>query len=265
MPRRARLRAAGIALHVIQRGNNRAACFYATDDYTYYLEHLDRFARRFRCAIHAYVLMTNHVHLLLTPEVADSASMLMKYLGQHYVQNVNQRYGRTGTLWEGRFKSCLAQSQTYVLECYRYVELNPVRAGMVAHPGQYRWSSYTANADGAASAMLTPHSEYLALGASCASRYEAYRALVAEEVDPTMTCAIRESTNGNVALGTAHFQAEVETMLQRRARRGVPGRPRAGDTTQADGAHGGSKTWSVPDSPALASGTLVKTKNVVCP
>jgi putative transposase len=246
MPRRARLRAAGIALHVIQRGNNRSACFYDTDDYAYYLEHLDRFARRFRCAIHAYVLMTNHVHLLLTPEEADGASMLMKFLGQHYVQHVNQRYGRTGTLWEGRFKSCLAQSQTYVLACYRYIELNPVRAGMVAHPGLYRWSSYAANADGAALAILKPHSEFLALGASATSRHEAYRALVAEELDPAMTYAIRESTNGNVALGTTRFQAEIETMLQRRARRGVPGRPRVGDT-------------------APASGTLVELKNVVCP
>ncbi len=246
MPRRARLRAAGIALHVIQRGNNRAACFHAHDDYAYYIEHLDRFARRFRCAIHAYVLMTNHVHLLLTPEEADSASMLMKYLGQHYVQHVNQRYGRTGTLWEGRFKSCLAQSQTYVLACYRYIELNPVRAGMVAHPGQYRWSSYRANAEGAALAMLTPHSEYLALGASSASRRDTYRALIGEGADPTMTGAIRESTNGNVVLGTASFQAEVETMLQRRARRGVPGRPRTGDTT--------------PEG-----GTPVRAKTVVCP
>jgi putative transposase len=249
MPRRARLRAAGIALHVIQRGNNRSACFYTADDYAYYLEHLDRFARRFRCAIHAYVLMTNHVHLLLTPEEADGASMLMKYLGQYYVHHVNQRYGRTGTLWEGRFKSCLAQSQTYVLACYRYIELNPVRAGMVAHPGKYRWSSYTANAVGASLETLTPHSEYLALGASAASRHEAYRALVAEGLDPKMTCAIRESTNGNVALGTTRFQVEIETMLQRRARRGVPGRPRVGDTKQAGGTRVGSKN----------------AKNVVCP
>ncbi len=139
-------------MHIIQRGNNRCACFHAADDYLYYLEHLDRFARRFGCAVHAYVLMTNHVHLLLTPDEADSASLLMKYLGQHYVQHINQRYGRTGTLWEGRFKSCLAQSQTYVLACHRYIEMNPVRAGMVAHPGQYRWSSYAVNADGAGSA-----------------------------------------------------------------------------------------------------------------
>ena len=246
MPRRARLRAAGIALHVIQRGNNRSACFYSADDYAYYLEHLGRFARRFRCAIHAYVLMTNHVHLLLTPEDADGVSLLMKHLGQHYVQHVNQLYGRTGTLWEGRFKSCLAQSQTYVLACYRYIEMNPLRAGMVTHPGNYRWSSYAANADGASTGMLTPHSEYLALGTSDATRREAYRSLVAEELDPVITCAIRESTNGNVALGTTRFQAEIEAMLQRRARRGVPGRPRSGDAEHAGRAH-------------------VESKNVVCP
>jgi putative transposase len=247
MPRRARLRAAGIALHVIQRGNNRSACFYAADDYTYYLEQLCRFARRFRCAIHAYVLMTNHVHLLLTPEDANGASLLMKYVGQYYVHHVNQTYRRTGTLWEGRFKSCLAQNQTYVLACYRYIELNPVRAGMVACPGEYQWSSHAANADGGAlGETLTPHPEFLALGASDALRREAYRALFADELDPRLTRAIRESTNGNVALGNPRFQAEIETMLQRRARRGVPGRPRTGDKEQT-------------------GSTRVSSKNVVCP
>lgn len=233
MPRRARLRAAGIALHVIQRGNNRAACFYAEDDYAYYLAQLDRFGRRFRCAIHAYVLMTNHVHLLLTPEDVAGASLLMKYVGQYYVHHINQTYGRTGTLWEGRFKSCLAQNQTYVLACYRYIELNPVRAGMVAHPRDYRWSSHAANAERVAAEGLTPHPEYLVLGASDASRRAAYRALFAEDLDPMVTRAIRESTNGNVALGNSRFQAEIETMLQRRARRGVPGRPRTNSKEEA--------------------------------
>ena len=226
MPRRARLRAAGIALHAIQRGNNRSACFYASEDYAYYLEQLHRFASRFACAIHAYVLMTNHVHLLLTPEDPDSASLLMKYLGQYYAHHVNRKYSRTGTLWEGRYKSCLAQSDTYVLACYRYIELNPVRAGMVGHPGEYRWSSYAANSGQTPLDKLSPHQEYLALGASDTSRRTAYRALFADDLDPAVTRAIRESTTGNVALGDNLFQAEIEAMLNRRARRGLPGRPR---------------------------------------
>jgi len=233
-------------LHAIQRGNNRSACFHATEDYAYYLEHLHRFADRFACAIHAYVLMTNHVHLLLTPEAADGASLLMKYLGQYYASHVNRKYCRTGTLWDGRYKSCLAQSQTYVLACYRYIELNPVRAGMVGHPGEYRWSSYAANSGQVPRDKLRPHQEYMALGASDRSRRTAYRALFAEGLDPTVTRAIRDSTSGNVALGNAHFQTEIEAMLDRRARRGVPGRPRA------EGREPGSCVQ-------------VASKNVVCP
>jgi len=229
LPRRARLRAAGIALHAIQRGNNRCACFHATEDYAYYLEQLYRFANHFACAIHAYVLMTNHVHLLLTPEDADGASLLMKYLGQCYAQQLNRKYRRTGTLWEGRYKSCLVQSDTYVLACYRYIELNPVRAGMVGHPDEYRWSSYAANSGRIPLDKLRPHPEYLALGASGATRHSAYRAMVAEGVEPAVTRAIRESTSGNVALGNARFQAMIEAMLDTRARRGIPGRPRTED------------------------------------
>ena len=137
MPRRARLAIAGLPWHIIQRGNNRSACFFAEDDYWYFLDHLKRQSDRFGCAIHAYCLMTNHVHIMLTPEKADSASLMMKHLGQRYVQYINRTYRRSGTLWEGRFKSCLAQEDRYVLDCYRHIELNPVRAGMVARPGDY--------------------------------------------------------------------------------------------------------------------------------
>lgn len=141
MPRRARLSLPGIPWHIIQRGNSRSVCFYDEEDCRRYLDELSELAPRFGCAVHAYVLMTNHVHLLLTPVREDSAALLMKHLGQHYVQYVNRVYRRSGTLWEGRFRSCLTQSEDYVLACYRYIELNPVRAGMVRHPGDYRWSS----------------------------------------------------------------------------------------------------------------------------
>ena len=148
MPRRPRLILPGIPLHIIQRGNNRQACFYADEDCRNYLVWLQEYANRNRCAPHAYVLMTNHVHLLVTPQTAEGAGQLMKQLGQRYVQYVNRTYRRTGTLWEGRFRSCLTQEEHYVLACYRYIELNPIRAGMVEHPAEYLWSSYRANTQG---------------------------------------------------------------------------------------------------------------------
>jgi len=146
MPRRARLRLAGLLLHIMQRGNNRTACFFADEDYALYLHHLKELSRKFRCAVHAYVLMTNHVHLLLTPAREDGPSLLMKHLGQRYVQYVNRTYRRSGTLWEGRFRSSIVQERGYLLRCHRYIELNSVRAGMVMHPRDYCWSSYCSNA-----------------------------------------------------------------------------------------------------------------------
>jgi len=177
MPRRARLAIAGIPWHIIQRGNNRSACFYADEDYLRYLETLETLSRRYGCAVHAYVLMTNHVHLLLTPEREDSAGLLMKHLGQRYVQYINRSYRRSGTLWEGRYKSCLTQTEDYVLACYRYIELNPVRANMVSHPRDYRWSSYRTNAEGVIDPFVTPHAEYLRLEHREDRRLEAYRGL----------------------------------------------------------------------------------------
>jgi len=146
MPGRSRITLAGVPLHLIQRGNNRQACFFSTADYQTYLNWLQEYAERYSCAIHAYVLMTNHVHLLITPRTSSVAGDLMRQLGQRYVQYVNRTNGRSGTLWEDRFSSCLAREEEYVPGCDRYIELNPVRAKMVEHPAEYRWSSYRANA-----------------------------------------------------------------------------------------------------------------------
>ncbi|MCK7581375.1 MAG: transposase [Chromatiales bacterium] len=225
MPRRARLSIPGIPWHIIQRGNNRSACFYAEEDYRRYLDTLGMLAPKYGCAVHAYALMTNHVHSLLTPERADSAGLLMKHLGQRYVQYVNRSYRRSGTLWEGRFRSCLTQSEDYVLACYRYIELNPVRANMVAHPRDYRWSSYRVNAEGLADSLITPHAEYLRLGADGDERHTAYQALFRVHLGPQQLAEIRAATNGNYALGNERFRAEIEVMLDRRARPGRPGRP----------------------------------------
>jgi len=229
MPRRSRLSLAGIPWHIIQRGNNRSACFFAEEDYRLYLQFLQELARRFGCAVHAYVLMTNHVHLLLTPLRENSAALLMKHLGQRYVQHVNRTYRRSGTLWEGRFRSCLTQSENYVLACYRYIELNPVRAGIVSQPDEYRWTSYPANALGRADPLITPHDEYVRLGRQDEARREAYRGLFTARLNAETATKIRQATNGNIALGESMFQKEVEGALGRRARRGQPGRPRTAE------------------------------------
>lgn len=226
MPRRARLTLAGVPWHIIQRGNNRSACFVAESDYLVYLGLLKRLSVDSGCAIHAYVLMTNHVHLLLTPESSDSAALLMKHLGQRYVQFFNRTHHRSGTLWDGRFRSCLIQTERYLMTCYRYVELNPVRAGMVGHPRDYRWSSYHCNAEGQLDLLITPHPEYQSQDRDGIVRRACYRKLLATGVDRDQLDEIRLATTGNVALGDEQFQRGIEDELGRRARRGIPGRPR---------------------------------------
>jgi putative transposase len=211
-------------MHVIQRGNNRQACFFADEDYRFFLDHLARLAQRFRCAVHAYVLMTNHFHLLLTPGLEKGASLLMKFLGQRYVQYMNRVYKRSGSLWDGRFRSGLVQKERYVLACYRYIEMNPVRAGMVKHPAGYPWSSYAANADGRSVARVTPHGEYLALGSDGEKRQAAYRELFRTELDPGVLREIRVSTHGGYAIGNSRFREDIEAALKLRATPRGPGR-----------------------------------------
>jgi putative transposase len=226
MPRRARIVLPGVPMHLIQRGNNRQACFYADEDYLFYLEWLQTYARQAGCVVHAYVLMTNHVHLLLTSSSAGGAGAMMKGLGQRYVQYVNRTYRRSGTLWEGRFRSSLTQEEPYVLGCYRYIELNPVRAGMVEHPGEYRWSSYRANAQGEPSSVVSAHESYRALGPDDQERQAAYRELFRYQLDPGLVDEIRKATNGNFALGSSRFQEEVAKALGCRVVRGRSGRPK---------------------------------------
>ena len=202
MPRESRWVLPGIPLHIVQRGINRNPCFFAPSDYATYLHFLEVSAERFACAIHSYCLMTNHVHLLVTPQEPDACGAFMKHLGQCYVQTVNKRLSRTGTLWEGRFRSCLVQSDTYVLACYRYIELNPVRAGMANSPGGYGWSSYVANAEGRLNAIVQSHAAYRSLGPDAAARTHAYKALCADALPATEIEEIRKATSSGCVIGT---------------------------------------------------------------
>ena len=227
MPRRARLALPNVPLHIIQRGNNRQACFYADDDYRFYLDWLREHADKTGCHVHAYVLMTNHVHLLVSAKRPEAPGALMKALGQRYVQYVNRTYRRSGTLWEGRFRSCLTQEESYLLACQRYIELNPVRAGMVEHPAEYRWSSYTANAQGQANPLLSAHPLYEELGSEPETRRHAYRELFRHHMDNDLLHAIREALNQELVLGRDDFKDRIAQMTARQTRPGTIGRPRA--------------------------------------
>lgn len=216
MARLPRLYVPGCSHHIIQRGNNRDACFFDERDYAFYLQQLQISSEQFGVAIHAFVLMTNHVHLLVTPKAADSCAKMMQSLGRKYVKYINLTYRRTGTLWEGRYKSTLVDSELYFLTVSRYIELNPVRANMVANPSEYTWSSYRGNAMGKEIRLLTPHPVYLALGETTAQRIIRYRNLFGDVIPLDALDQIRDCTNKSWALGGSTFKAQIETAANRR-------------------------------------------------
>ncbi|MGP9802810.1 transposase [Rheinheimera sp. NSM] len=216
MARLPRLYLPGCAQHVIQRGNNREACFYADADYKAYLSFLKDAAAKYQVAIHAFVLMTNHVHLLVTPQDAQGVSRMMQAQGRKYVQYFNYTYGRSGTLWEGRFKSTVVDADNYLLTVYRYIELNPVRAGMVEHAAEYPWSSYQGNTMGKSIQLLTPHPLYTRLGTTVAERQSAYLALFTGLMPEHDIAAIRHATNKAWVLGDEHFKAQIAAKTGRR-------------------------------------------------
>jgi putative transposase len=226
MSRLTRLCPAGIPQHIIQRGNNRTVCFSTESDLAAYANWLKEYAQKFEVDIHAWVFMTNHVHLLATPDKDDSISKMMQSIGRMYVRYFNRKYSRTGTLWEGRFKSCLVESERYLLDCYRYIELNPVVANMVSDPAEYRWSSYQHNALGRRSAILTPHRTYLSLGKTRDERQTAYRALFKHHLDQRMITDIRNAVNKGLAFGSNRFKEQIEHNYQRRVVPGKAGRPK---------------------------------------
>jgi putative transposase len=232
MPRRPRIKLAGVPQHVVQRGINREPCFFAEEDYHSYLHWLEKAAADWHCALHAYVLMTNHVHLLVTPETETGIAKLMQAVGRRYVQYINRSYKRTGSLWEGRYKSSLIQAETYLLTCMRYIELNPVRADMVQDPGQYRWSSYRHNGLGQADPRITPHPLYLAIGQDAADRQTAYRALFRSELDEDALGDIRLALSQGQPLGQGRFGDRICAAAGVRCTQKRPGRP-AGKSNQS--------------------------------
>ena len=232
MPRRPRVHLDGVPLQIVQRGHNREPCFFCEEDYLTYRHWLGAALVDLDCALHAYVLMTNHVHLLITPRRAEEVPKLLISLGRRYVQYVNRTYRRTGTLWDSRYKSSSIQAETYLLVCQRYIELNPVRAAMVEDPAHYRWSSYRTNAFGQSDALITPHSVYESMGHNPEERQGAYRALFRAHLEPKAVGDLRLALNQNQPLGNAQFHARIEDLTGVRRE----GRPRGRPRKEANGA-----------------------------
>lgn len=203
--------------HVIQRGNNRDVIFAADEDYHFYLTKLGDACQKYDCEIHAYILMTNHVHLLMTPHSENGISKVMQSLGRYYVQYFNHQYRRTGTLWEGRYKATVLDSEQYLLICSRYIELNPVRAGMVDQPAAYTWSSYQSNALGKNNPLITPHPVYLALGSTDKERQKNYMELFDHVISKHALEEIRMATNKAWVLGNNRFKEQIEKLSHRQA------------------------------------------------
>jgi len=230
MPRRPRLELPGCPLHVTQRGVNHCAIFVDDVDRRHFYDLLCDATAEHGIAVHAYVFMGNHIHLLLTPPAHEALSRAMRNFGQCYVQAFNKRHRRSGTLWQGRFKSCLVDTERYLLTVYRYIELNPVRASMVSLPEHYRWSSVHANLGMIEDPLVTPHSAFLAQDIDPEIRTHAYRTWLREGVGDDELESIRAHLQQERAFGDIKFQAMVEKTLGRPVQLRNRGRPRSRDS-----------------------------------
>lgn len=226
MSRKPRFNLPQIPQHIIQRGNNREPCFYSVEDYQYYLQILSEVASINECEIHAYVLMTNHVHILATPKQPYVISYMMQDLGRKFVRYMNKKHERTGTLWEGRYKSSLIETDSYLLTCMRYIEMNPVRAEMVKAPAEYQWSSYASNTSNKKSHLITPHPLYIELGDSDEQRERRYRLLFEGCLSQADMKSIRNALNQELVLGREDFKNKIAEVTNRQTRPGKDGRPR---------------------------------------
>lgn len=226
MARIRRLFIKSIPQHIVQRGNNHMPVFFASDDYEQYLDFLNDALEKHDVLLHAYCLMPNHVHLLMTPETSDGIPRVLQDLGRRYVRFINYKYERSGTLWEGRYHSCLVESENYLLDCYRYIELNPVRNKIVGKPQEYIWSSYLYNGLGFPDVNIIPHDEYLKLGLNKEKRCVAYRKLFQINLDDELLRNIRVATQSNRVLGSIDFTCWLEKELSVSLRKKKVGRPR---------------------------------------
>lgn len=209
MPRRARHYISGQPYHIVQRGNNRESCFIETENYQFYLGLWQELSKKFSVSIHAYCLMTNHIHFLVTSQMNDGISQAMRQVGSRYAQYFNKKYRRTGTLWEGRHKSSLIQTEKYLLTCYRYIELNPVRANMVQQPEEYKWTSYHANAWGDES-WITHHEEYLRLSNDSQNRCFMYRELFRNQINSDYLHKLRKAAHYCQPCGDSVFTGFIK-------------------------------------------------------
>jgi putative transposase len=226
MARLPRLTVPGYPHHIIQRGNNRQPIFGDRADYELLLGLIDEHARKQQVAVHAYVLMSNHLHLLATPETVEGIPQLMQAVGRRYVRTFNLRHARTGTLWEGRYRSTLIQAERYLLACMVYLDLNPVRAGMVADPAEYPWSSYHHYVGRRNDRLETPHPLYWELGNTPFAREQAYEELVHAGITPSQQQALTDSALRGWALGEPDYVADLQRRTARRVARSQAGRPR---------------------------------------
>ena len=225
MPRQPRLALANIPQHVVQRGNDRQLCFFTDVDRVRYPQDLRESALRESCNVHTYVLMTHHVRLLMTPAASGQIARVMQSLGRRYLLYINDRYRRTGTLWEGRYTSSLANRETWLLYCYRHIELNPVRARMTADPFDFAGSSHAHNAFGRDDPPIHPHPACLALGSTDHERNSAYGAPAMENLSQDHLDAIHAHLQRQHALGSDRFRSAIEAQLSRRAGPAKIGRP----------------------------------------
>ena len=225
MARLPRLSLAGYPHHVIQRGNNRQAIFSSAADYRFLLELIRQYARDCQVAVHAYVLMSNHFHLLITPQEGEGLGRMMQGVGRSYVQYFNRQHKRTGTLWEGRYRSTVLQTERYLLQCMAYIDLNPVRAAMVAGPQDYPWSSFAHYTGQRADPLVSPHPLYWELGNTPFAREAAYQSLVQAGVDGSAQQALTDATLRGWALGEPDFVADLQKRTVRRISKSKAGRP----------------------------------------
>jgi putative transposase len=225
MPRPTRIDVPGVPLHIVQRGNNKSNCFFSEIDRRFYLKCLAEAAQARGCAVHAYVLMSNHIHLLVTPEAKGAASAMLQDVGRRYVRTINSVHGRTGTLWEGRFKSSLIDTERYLFTCHRYIELNPVRAGIVHRPCDFSWSSHGYYAMGRPDKLVSPHPLYVGLAPEPAGRMFEFRSMFGVPIPDRDLANLRQAVNKGWALGSKAFIEEMEQKLGRSIRPPRRGRP----------------------------------------